>query len=225
MKPDFLRMLYTTETILWEGESSKNAKKADRKRQRTKAFFAVIWLGIGIFIAAAMFCFDYNTSSILVGLIFAGFFVFFGFVFIRSAVEYTHEYYCLTNERLLVAADGEKHIKTYELCEATDAEITAQNGDHGSVLVFTQYITKEQYKRFGGSRQYYGHPGGVWSINGVTGYEELLRYLQSAIDDPVNDFDRYEEKLRIREYADQSYARELQDDSMGFVNENKKFFK
>jgi len=208
MRPDFNRMLYTTEDILWEGESSTNVKSADSVGRRNKYVFTIVFACCGILMIAAAFSFNFKGSSLISALCFAAVFIFIAFMSFRSARKFKHEYYCLTGERLIII-DDKNYVTTHELMFAKDSEITVQDGDYGSVLVFTAGCTKKDYHADKKGGTYSKHTSdSLWCLNGVKNCEEFVEHLKKCISDPVNDPHFFREKLANREYKDKDYSRE-----------------
>ena len=134
----------------------------------------------GAFVIAAGISYKYKGTDLAGTIFIAAIFAVIGFFLRKSTTSYELEYYCLTDKRLLVKHD-KGYLDLHELYDVQAAEVTARNGEYGSIIVFDVHINIKQYKRQSYDRNH-SRPtkDQIWCIRGVREYDKLFNAIINA---------------------------------------------
>ncbi len=211
MDYDFTKTLYKDEQILWQGESSPNAPDADKYRRRSNRALGILMLVFGAFLIAAGIANRYTGYDLAGTILLAAFFVMVGIIILKTTAKYVQESYCLTDKRLLIKRDKE-YLQQFELYNVQCAEVTGRNGEYGSIILFTESVNINQYKRQCYDRNH-SRPtkDEIGCIRGVREYDKLCDVINNASASLYADRENQIQLALQREYADPSYMSDEED--------------
>ncbi|MBR4554145.1 MAG: hypothetical protein IKO27_00980 [Ruminococcus sp.] len=198
MTEHFEKHLFRGEEILWTGESSPEGPPPDRRANSAIKRYSLATFLLGTVTVAMTFINKYSGTSLIGGLVFAVLAFFIAVVLWINAEKYRQEIYCLTNMRFLVI-DERSRLKGYELVYAQEAEVSGENGEYGSVLVFTDRYTKKDHHRKLRSSYTAANADHMWKVRGIRDCNGFCELVNKAIADVDKNVDLYD--LHTREPA------------------------
>ena len=180
MTPDFTPYLMHDEQIMWQGESHKEGPIGSDRDSRSTRFFGILWTVMTTLMFVPMIFIQRGDNSMSTGawavvIIMAVIFIGVGIGLIVSTFVFRHEFYCLTDRRLIIMSDKGSIKETGELIKARSAELVAIENGFGTIVIVTNII---HYTHSKGHR----HSHRVrWKIISVENPIECFRILTALI--------------------------------------------
>ena len=180
MTPDFTQYLMHDEQIMWQGESHREGPVGSDRESRSIRFFGILWTALTAMMFIPMIIMQWNDKSMSTGvwaiiIVMVVIFVGVGIGLTVSSFVFRHEFYCLTDRRLIIINEKGTVKVTGELIKARSAELAAIKNNFGTIIITTNII---HYTHSKGHR----HAHRVrWKIVSVEEPSECFRILTSLI--------------------------------------------
>lgn len=174
---DFTPQLIEGEQILWQGESHRDGPHADPHQTSMLRIGGFVWILIMLLISALMLLAnDFDVTREPSTFVTLAIFLCIGIGLIIGSFYYKHEYYCLTDKRIirLNSKRGTKHVYHLEILRR--AKLMGTKNGYGSIMVRGLVIRAYHNNEYRTRRRRI-----TFYLRGVEKYSECYSILTSLL--------------------------------------------